>query len=390
MIMKSRVLHISHTDIRSDSRILKEMDAVATIAGTQVTGIGAEDQDGAPPSNKHQAFEIRAIRPLSRRLKALPRPLYLALAFFELSLWLVLSGARLKPRLVHCHDTLVLPAGVVIKLLTGARLIYDAHELESDKNGQTHTLSRATWLMEKACWRWVDGFVSVSESIVAWYLERFPHRPSAVVLNSPVFQAAQNRETPGRSAHFRQTFKVSEDALIFVYVGILTRGRGVEAVLEVFSDPTVSAHLVFMGYGDLDGVISAASKRHANIHLHPPVPHQQVVEYTSGADVGLCFVENVSLSDYYCLPNKLFEYSFAGVPVLASNFPEIERVVDEFSLGKVCEPIPQAIRTAVLSFIDSPPARLTTVDLSPLSWSQQAQRLTSLYQSLLHQRGRIS
>jgi len=25
-----------------------------------------------------------------------------------------------------------------------------------------------------------------------------------------------------------------------------------------------------------------------------------------------------------------------------------------------------------------------------LSWSQQAQRLTSLYQSLLHQRGRIS
>lgn len=384
------LLHISHTDIRSDSRILKEMAAVASMAGSQVAGIGTEDQGDGPPSSKQGAFEIRAIRPSSRGLKGLPRPLYLALAFFELSLRLVWAGVRLKPRLVHCHDTLVLPAGVLIKLLTGARLIYDAHELESDKNGQTRVLSLATWLMEKACWPWVDGFVSVSESIVAWYRERFAPRPSAVVLNSPVFQAVQNRETPGRSPHFRQTFKVPADALIFVYVGILTRGRGVEALLEVFSDPAVSAHLVFMGYGDLDSVISAASTRHANIHLHPPVPHQRVVEYTSGADVGLCFVENVSLSDYYCLPNKLFEYSFAGVPVLASNFPEIERVVHEFSLGKVCEPVPQAIRTAVLSFIDSPPARLTTVDLSPLSWSEQAQRLTSLYQSLLHERGRIS
>ncbi len=385
--MTARALHISHTDIRSDSRILKEMAAIATMANTEVIGIGVEDREGAPLAGQRHAFEVRSIRPFFRRLKTLPRLVYLGLSFIELTVRLLLQGARLKPQVVHCHDTLVLPAGVLIKLLSGARLIYDAHELESDKNGQTPMLSRATLWMEKACWRWIDGFISVSDSIVEWYLQRFPRKPSAVVLNSPVFTPRQDRGTAQNSSHFRQTFGIAPESLIFLYVGILARGRGIETMLDVFSDPSVPAHLVFMGYGDLDASISAAAGQHANIHLHAPVPHQLVVEYASGADVGLCFVENVSLSDYYCLPNKLFEYSFAGIPVLASDFPEIKRVVEQFSLGKVCRPDREAVRAAVLSFIDSPPVRGATPDLSPLSWDQQAHSLISLYQRLLHPRG---
>jgi len=385
--MNTRALHVSHTDIRSDSRILKEMAAVASIAGAEVIGIGVEDREGTPSASQEQVFEVRAIRPFSRRLKAFPRLVYLGLSFIELTARLILQGARLKPQVVHCHDTLVLPAGVLIKLLSGARLIYDAHELESDKNGQTPVLSRATLWMEKACWRWIDGFISVSDSIVEWYLDRFPHKPSAVVLNSPVFKPRHDRGIAESSSHFRLAFGIAPEALIFLYVGILAKGRGIETLLEVFSDPRVPAHLVFMGYGELDASISAAAGQHANIHLHAPVPHQLVVEYASGADVGLCFVENVSLSDYYCLPNKLFEYSFAGIPVLASDFPEIKRVVEHFSLGKVCYPDREAVRAAVLSFIDSPPVRGAAPDLSPLSWDQQAQRLVSLYQGLLHPRG---
>lgn len=385
--MNARALHISHTDIRSDSRILKEMAAIATMESTNVIGIGVEDREGAPSASQEQAFEVRAIRPLTRRMKALPRLVYLGLSFIELTARLVLQGTRLKPQIVHCHDTLVLPAGVLIKLFSGGRLVYDAHELESDKNGQTPVLSRATLWMEKACWRWIDGFISVSDSIVEWYLQRFPRKPSAVVLNSPVFKSREDRSSVRSASHFRQKFGIAPESLIFLYVGILAKGRGIETLLDVFSQSDVPAHLVCMGYGELEGAISAAAERHANIHIHPPVPHQLVVEYASGADVGMCFVENVSLSDFYCLPNKLFEYSFAGIPVLASDFPEIKRTVERFSLGKVCSPDREAIRASVLSFIDSPPKSGAASDLSPLSWEQQAQRLVSLYQLLLHPRG---
>jgi glycosyltransferase involved in cell wall biosynthesis len=384
--MSVRALHISHTDIRSDSRILKEIAAVATMADSEVIGIGVEeDRKGAPMGGQEWAFRLQAIRLLSRRMKRLPRVLYLGMSFFELTIRLILLGAPLKPQIVHCHDTLVLPAGVLIKWLTGARLIYDAHELESDKNGQTFALSKATLWMEKTCWRWVDGFISVSEGIVDWYMTRFPRKPSSVVLNSPIFKPRQGHDVVARPLHFREAFGILPASLIFVYIGILARGRGIETLLDVFSAPGMPAHLVFMGYGDLDMSISAASAQHANIHLHNPVPHDLVVEYASGADVGLCFVENVSLSDYYCLPNKLFEYSFAGIPVLASDFPEIRRVVEQFSLGKVCHPGRESVLAAVLSFVDKPPERGAASDLSSLSWDQQTKRLVSLYQRLLQQ-----
>ena len=47
----------------------------------------------------------------------------------------------------------------------------------------------------------------------------------------------------------------------------------------------------------------------------------------------MCLIQNVSLSDYYCLPNKLFEYCFAEIPVLASNFPDISQTVEKYDLS---------------------------------------------------------
>ena len=75
------------------------------------------------------------------------------------------------------------------------------------------------------------------------------------------------------------------------------------------------------------------AKQNNNIFFHPPVEHNKVVRIVRSADYGLCFIEEVSLSDFYCLPNKLFEYAFAGVYALASDFPEISNVVKRFRLG---------------------------------------------------------
>jgi glycosyltransferase involved in cell wall biosynthesis len=140
-----------------------------------------------------------------------------------------------------------------------------------------------------------------------------------------------------------------------------------------------------MGYGELGSAIAESASQHANIHLHPPVAHHLVVEYASSADVGLCFIENVSLSDYLCLPNKLFEYAFANLAVLASDFPEIRRTVEQYALGSVCQPDRGAIQDAVAAFIASPSAQRPANDLFALSWDHQAQKLVSLYETLLPQ-----
>lgn len=378
------IFHITHTNIKSDNRILKEMSALAEVSLFRVHGAGVVLEEQAAETEQRHAFSARSIDLFSRKLRWLPRPLRYTVMMSELTLRFLWQGIALKPKVVHCHDTLVLPAGVLIKLLTGAKLVYDAHELESNKNGQTRFLSQGTLFIEKLCWRWVDLLVSVSDSILSWYGTNLGAKKNVLILNSPEIeiQDGSTRDEGKDGKYFHRRYAIPDEKLIFVYLGIFGAGRGIESTLEAFSSETTAAHLVLVGYGELLPMIDSYCNRYPNIHLHKPVPHEQVVNLVKNADVGVCLIENVSLSDYYCLPNKLFEYGFARLYVLASDFPDISRVVRKYSLGTTCGLTVEEIREAVNDIVNEPPGRINT-DLSGLTWQQQAERLVKCYQEIL-------
>jgi glycosyltransferase involved in cell wall biosynthesis len=272
---------------------------------------------------------------------------------------------------------MALPGATLIKLITGAKLIYDAHELESDKSGQTPSLSKATIIIERFCWSSIDHLISVSSSILNWYHSNLGSKPSSLVLNSPVIK--ESCSTSDR--YFHDLYNISYDKLVFVYLGILGHGRAIEIILEAFCKEKIKSHVVFVGYGELESKIKEFSLQNVNIHLHKPVPHEEVVSLVKNADIGLCLIENVSLSDYYCLPNKLFEYTFAGTPVLASDFPEIRKFVEQYHLGSCCTLDPSSIFNSILDMENSKPERLTD-DLAELSWQNQAKKLVTAYETL--------
>ena len=384
MAVEKYILHLSHTDIRYDSRILKELHALDTLSKCRAVGIGFELDEGASNSNQLANIKIITRRLFTRRARFLPRPLRYALNFLELTAVLFVFSIRFRPAVVHCHDTLVLLAGWLVKITLGCRLVYDAHELESNKNGQTPVLSKGTLLIERFCWEKIDLLVTVSDAIIRWYKDNLGPKESILVLNSPVVEMRSTElcDAPSELGYLRQRFGIPRECYVFVYLGILGSGRGIEQCLDAFADDSLTAHVVFVGYGELEAKIGAFSDKHKNIHLHPPVPHEQVVSTVESADYGLCFVENVSLSDFYCLPNKLFEYAFAGLPVLASDFPEIRRVVQEYSLGICCLPDSESVRRAIQSAIECPRSRVTA-DLSGLSWATQAEGLRDAYCALL-------
>jgi glycosyltransferase involved in cell wall biosynthesis len=96
-----------------------------------------------------------------------------------------------------------------------------------------------------------------------------------------------------------------------------------------------------MGSGNLRSEILEiikSEKLDQKVFLLDAVPVTQLLGYTSSADVGLCLIENLGASYYYSLPNKLFEYVVAGVPVVASNFPEITGFVESNKVGLVVDP----------------------------------------------------
>jgi len=300
--------------------------------------------------------------------------------YLEILIKMIVPGISLKPRVIHCHDTLVLPIGVLIKIFSGAKLIYDAHELESQKNLQSKILSKITLWIERLSWGFVDVFISVSPSIIEWYERELGPKENSIILNSPVFDLDVFQ---GNSNNYlREKFKIPEKEKLFIYIGIIGRGRGVNYYLDIFKAEEIMSHIVFLGYGELVSKVVEHSEVYKNIHYMPSVPHHEVVKVAKSADIGLAMIEAVSLSDYYCLPNKLFEYAFSGLFVITSDFPDMKQIVDEYDLGITCA-VEKTALMELIKELSNKECSASKKDLYKLSWQYQEELLLKVYEKIV-------
>jgi glycosyltransferase involved in cell wall biosynthesis len=172
--------------------------------------------------------------------------------------------------------------------------------------------------------------------------------------------------------------------IVVVYLGVICRGRGIEVFIEAVRQACDNVHFVLVGFGallDVDGLAKGCDR----VHVHEAVPHHMVVSLVREADFGMCLIEDVSLSDRLCLPNKLFEYALAGVPVIASRLPEISRVVHSYGLGVCCDTDVQSIARLLNSLVGEEKPFAPT-DLTDLGWEAQARRLVQMYCGMLQSR----
>ncbi len=96
--------------------------------------------------------------------------------------------------------------------------------------------------------------------------------------------------------------------------------------------------LVILGDGQLASVLKRRAKAPAvagRVHFHAAVPQRELLSLTMAADAGVIPYQATCLNNYLCTPNKLFEFIAAGVPLLASDLPEIRRFVAEGQIGLV-------------------------------------------------------
>lgn len=374
-----KILHITPTDISYDSRILKELAALEQIGDFDLKGFGIDDNEGhkyeVQPLNYVRTFNL-----VSKKFNFLPRPIRYLTNLIEAVIRLTIPALRFKPSIIHCHDTLFLPIALFVKAWSGSKLIYDAHELESDKAGQSKWLAKGTLFIEKLCWKHIDLLISVSPSILKWYGDNLGVRRNLLILNSPIL----NSDCDEDPNYLRQKFDIPSENKIFLYLGIISKeGRGIDLYLKAFQSEDINSHIVFIGYGEYVDEIKKIASVRSNIHYHPAIAHHEVVKVSRSADVGMCMIEPVSLSDYYCLPNKLFEYAFSGLFVIASDFPDIRNVVDEYGLGECCRLEQKDIVHAVKSLEMQQPESKAK-NLYPLSWEFQADLLQKEYKKLLN------
>ena len=167
-------------------------------------------------------------------------------------------------------------------------------------------------------------------------------------------------------------------------MGLFSNGRGIDFLLRLFLESDYDACIVFLGFGQKQGEIELASSVSDKVFFHPSVSHDRVVEICLSADIGTCLIENVSLSDHFCLPNKLFEYAFARKPILASDLPEISNIVKKYRLGEVCKLEPQSIERAIIKLIKTREKTKHEEFVKEYSLENQNKRFIKFYKTIVN------
>lgn len=370
-----QVAILLHKTVVHDGRVLREAGALAD-AGHKVVVVHlpSGEEAGVPGG-----FRLRSATPpaWTRRL---PRTLWRMIALGSIAR----RARAMRPDVVHANDIATLIPGYLAARLSGARLVYDTHEYAV---GVPYRKAVWAWLaatIERLLISRCDAVITVSDGIAERLQARYglKERPT-VVRNVP------DLPPPASAPDLREQMGIGSAPLV-LHQGAVAEGRGggnlVRAVAEMDS-----AHLLFLGADGTfaDGLVHLASELGVGerTHFHPPVALTELLSYTTQADVGVSLLEDTCDNHRLALPNKLFEYLAAGLPVVVSDLPEMRRLVSERQVGWVTDPgdpadIARALAEATGSRGDESLENRVRVAAAELNWRKERSRLTDLYARL--------
>ncbi|HXS46597.1 MAG TPA: glycosyltransferase [Solirubrobacterales bacterium] len=297
----------------------------AAAAGTGV----AVTQAAAPPLQPHSP---------RRRL----RRLLTTADYYRRGIGMV---RRLRPRLIHANDYNTAWIGAAGKLLTGSRLVYDAHELWADRNLRPEP---RPWLLlcEALFVRVADEVITTSPGYSQVLARRYRIPPPRVVRNVPAWRAGPRpQRDPGAPP-------------LAVYFGAVTRNRGLAPALRALAlVPELQMRFVgpeAWGYAAELRQLAVELGVAGRLQILDPIPPEQAASVLADADLGLALIEPACLSYRMTLPNKLYEYVAAGLPVLSSGVPVLAGEVRRHGVGLIADPAdPAALAAAIRAMLDS-------------------------------------
>jgi glycosyltransferase involved in cell wall biosynthesis len=293
---------------------------------------------------------------------------------------------RRRPTLVHCNDYNTMWIGVGAHVLAGSAVVYDAHELWPDRNRRPEP----RWLLlaaEALFVRVADAVITASPGYADVIGRRYRVPRPTVVRNVP--RSADARPAGSTDSRASRTL---------VYAGGLMPGRGLEASIRAIADlPDVALELIGPGnpgYVANLRLLAVSSGVDGRVFFAAPVPPGELLGRLAGAGAGLALIEPVCLSYKLTLPNKLFEYLLAGLPVIATDLPVLGAFVRQHGVGEVTASLdPEAVREAVVRALEPERQRPTRERIAALAeitrWENEVRLLEAAYEKALTRRAQV-
>ena len=367
--MKRAIVSVIN-DLVTDQRVNKSCLALQK-AGYEVLLVGRKQRKSPPMDERPYT---------SHRMKLLFEKGPLFYAEYNIRLFFFLLFHRAHLLLSNDLDT-ILP-NYFISRLKGIKMVFDSHEYF------TETPELVNRPKVQRVWKRIEGFVvpkldemiTVCDSIADLFREKYGVKVH-VIRNIPPRKAL-----PPKGDKAELGLPTDKHLLVLQGSGINIQ-RGAEELVQAMAQLD-DCFLMIIGGGDVLPVLKQMVEDlniADRVRFFPRMPYQQMMAFTQLAELGFCLDKDTNLNYRFSLPNKLFDFIQAGVPIVASHLTEIEKIIRQYDLGLFIENHEPATIAATIREALSDEARREqwkqnlSVAARDLCWENEEQKLLEIY-----------
>ena len=244
-------------------------------------------------------------------------------------------------KIIHLHDiwTLIF-LNKIKKKYPDSKIILDLHELYEEVPRQTIEYKircKIFIIFLKLYKKKIDHFITINDDIKKYYETK--HKLNPILLISNSCNIINEDILDGTDITYQTLIRLKkENKKILLYHGGLSAYRGIIEVCNFFKNNNPKNWIfIIIGDGKLENLIDDIIKNnlHENIYKFDAVKLNILSIYTKKADLGLINYENNCLNHNYCNPNKLWEYTSCGVPLLLSNCKSFIDLNNQYNFAKI-------------------------------------------------------
>jgi glycosyltransferase involved in cell wall biosynthesis len=322
-VKKKRIIVSVINDLVTDQRVARSCSVLFDL-NYKVLLVGREQRTSRPMEKRDYDC---------KRMKLLFEQGPQFYFFFNVRLFFVLLFTKADALWANDLDTL-LPNYLVSKI-KGIPLIYDSHEifcevpeLQANPSKKRIWEKLEAWIVPK-----LKYCITVNQSIADYFTNKY-NVPFIFVRNIPDYT-----KVVGLKSRTELNLPIGKKIVILQGAGINVQ-RGAEELVEAFRYLNDTCFLLIVGSGDViqqlkESVIKLQLQN--KVKFVDKIPASELKQYTANSNLGVTIDKDSNMNYHFSLPNKVFDYMHAGIPILATRLPEIEKLVNAYHIGTFIE-----------------------------------------------------